>query len=220
MSVQLFGNELYNIPITNIPGINSAKTISMWINTASFTASTWSTFNIYCNPSQSNPSAIQIGCRADGKIGTWNFGGTYLVSATAPSVNVWFHYTYTHDGNKAHQLFLNGVLSTSASTSISTNTTYAVTIGNNYWSEAFSGYLEDIRIYNRVLAANEIQSIYSIRGADYINNGLIGQWTCVGTKSSAASTLKNIGSTTNVNDAALSTGSPLFDSTYLKSRYF
>jgi hypothetical protein len=43
-------------------------------------------------------------------------------------------------------------------------------------SNPFEGELYDIRIYNRVLAAPEVQTIYNARGMDGIVAGLLHRW--------------------------------------------
>jgi hypothetical protein len=52
-------------------------------------------------------------------------------------------------------------------------------IGGRYGEfvgEAANGIMEDVRVYNRVLSAKEIQTIYTCKGSDGIFEGLVNRW--------------------------------------------
>jgi len=197
---------LNNIPITNSP-----KTIMMWVKNSDFTSTTRNWLSVVYG----TVSAHQFGCRQDGLIGVWNYGGQYIVSSTAPAINTWFHMVYTFDGNKTHNLYINGVL-------INSNTNFTLTswainaiqLGGDQWNEFLSGYMEDIRIYNRVLSLTEITSIYKTRGVDGIIYGLVSWWDCCGVSGASVTTV--IDKSISSNDGTVTTGAPTWDGTYIK----
>ena len=100
-----------------------------------------------------------------------NVTATYVVRAAEPSVsldargpsplavNTWTHLAATYDGSML-RLYVNG-------TQVGTRTVAGPLLtssgvlrlgGNSVWGEYFSGRLDEIRIYNRALSADEIQT--------------------------------------------------------------
>jgi glucose/arabinose dehydrogenase/PKD repeat protein len=88
-------------------------------------------------------------------------GGTNRTAEAASGLpaNVWTHVTGTYDGT-AVRLFINGVLAatTPVTGPISTSTGPLRIGGNQLWGEHFQGRIDEVRVYNRALAANEIQT--------------------------------------------------------------
>jgi hypothetical protein len=74
-------------------------------------------------------------------------------------LNTWSHVAATYDG-AALRLYVNGVLaSTRAVTGGITQSANPLRIGgNNIWGEFFNGLIDEVRIYNRALTAQEIQA--------------------------------------------------------------
>ena len=77
----------------------------------------------------------------------------------AVAMNTWTHLATTSDGATL-KLYVNGVLASSkaAAGSIKTSAGVLRIGGNSIWGEYFSGLIDEVRIYNRALAASEIQS--------------------------------------------------------------
>src|SRR5262249_26764774 len=69
------------------------------------------------------------------------------------------HLAATYDGSNIN-FYVNGVLagSGSATGTITTSTGALRFGGNSIWGEFFSGLIDEIRVYNRVLSLPEIQS--------------------------------------------------------------
>ena len=112
--------------------------------------------------------------------------GTTQFTAASGNFNKWFHITCTYDGSTV-RVYVNGVQQGTASVSgtifSSTNT---ITIGR--WSGAstdfFRGSIDDVRIYNRALSAQEVALLYALGSANAahsntvtLNTGLVGYWT-------------------------------------------
>ena len=82
--------------------------------------------------------------------------------------NQWTHFAWVINGT-SWTGYINGQVTgiphTGTYTS-PTNTTYTIGIGNNNSgvADSFPGFLQDFRVYNRVLTAAEVTSIYNYRG--------------------------------------------------------
>jgi hypothetical protein len=76
----------------------------------------------------------------------------------------WVHGVTTFDNlTGAIQLYINGTLVQSGTLTAGSigNNTYPLGIGRDgRWSDKFTGSVDDVRIYNRVLSANEIALLY------------------------------------------------------------
>ena len=73
--------------------------------------------------------------------------------------NQWTHLASTYDGTM-QRLYVNGneIASRSQSGVIQSSDGKLRLGGNNVWGEFFRGYIDEVRVYNRALAANEIQA--------------------------------------------------------------
>jgi hypothetical protein len=84
-----------------------------------------------------------------------------------PAINSWYHITVTRSNNEV-KLYINGSLKVTQNTEnhapfYTTGPGSHFTIGSRYNSEQFAtGKIDDIRIYNRVLNADEVYSLYGI----------------------------------------------------------
>jgi hypothetical protein len=115
-------------------------------------------------------AALLSGQRADGATGAWN------------DTN-WRHVAFTWLANDATgiKLYFNGVqdANTGSSVGYTSITGYPSTpirFGDTSPASAANwllGGLDDIRIYNRILALAEIQTIVTCRGTDTVRNGLL-----------------------------------------------
>jgi PKD repeat protein len=74
-------------------------------------------------------------------------------------LNQWAHLVATYDGN-VQQLYVNGVLVASRNQAglIPTSDGALRIGGNNILGEFFQGYIDEVRIYNRALTADEVSS--------------------------------------------------------------
>lgn len=146
----------------------------LWMNIPSYstTISPIGSFN-------SGNTAFQIGAR-NNTLTVWQWGGGTIVLANpTPPTNEWFHCAYVWDGS-TNYLYINGSLNNT-----STNTPQSGTL-NQIWTNGYTTGgsaetgtdfgLTDYRIYNRVLSSLEVETIYTVQGADQIINGLVGRW--------------------------------------------
>lgn len=112
-------------------------------------------------------------------------GGNYLRAYASPAAStVWEHWLLTYDGSSAVsgvKMYKNGVSQSifAAIDSLSATTvgTGVLNIGGEANSGDFNGLIEDVRIYNRVLSAGEIETLANSK-IKYgpVGNGLVGYW--------------------------------------------
>jgi hypothetical protein len=106
-------------------------------------------------------------------------GAGHVVASTVQPLNTWIHCVASYDGD-TQRLYINGLLADSSSG-----------VGIFDWDEAFfsegigghqydpgnpmdyrfNGKIDDVRIYNRALSADEIQKLYVTEGG--LNAGLV-----------------------------------------------
>lgn len=114
--------------------------------------------------------------------------------------DILYFYCMTYDGSDV-RLYLDGELvDTDSRTGNITNTDSPDTvIGTDSYqitTRQFDGIIEDVRIYNRALSPAEVATIYSARGRDSINYGLLHRWLLneqsSGVSASGSNTVKDM----------------------------
>jgi hypothetical protein len=92
--------------------------------------------------------------------GTFTAGRQHTPGPTALPVNSWSHLAATYDGGTV-RLYVNGtVVASQAQTTPLTTSTGPLSIGGSVaYGEFFQGVLDELRLYNRALAAGEIQTV-------------------------------------------------------------
>ncbi len=123
--------------------LNGWKTVLMKEQTGF--ASYW----LYANDDASRPANVV------------NVGGTLrqLSAGSHLPTNTWTHLAATYDGS-TQKLYVNGVLvgSRSQTGAIALSSGALRIGGNSLWGEYFTGYIDEVRIYNRALSQAEIAS--------------------------------------------------------------
>ena len=156
----LFNNDSLHLDSTNF-ALNQFS-ISAWFNTSTATAYYASIFSHFVSTGVPNFTGYWIGLRGDSAC-------FFLADGTTPGFDLKSNNTY-NDGNwhliagtyssGQAKLYVDGILQNSSNYFI--NLLPSVTeIGNNQYSEAFHGKIDDIGIWNRALTAQEVASIYS-----------------------------------------------------------
>lgn len=99
---------------------------------------------------------------AGGSNNLWGFfiGAEYRISHAAPSNSVWTHVVLTW-GTAGSVLYFNGVSKASNGSQPAAFNQTGLTIGGSSGGAAYyNGQMDDIRIYNRPLAASEVMAMY------------------------------------------------------------
>ena len=114
-------------------------------------------------------------------------GGASLDSASVIPLNTWTYVAGVYNGSSAY-VYINGVLNNSKSASGDVaDSTGDLWIGDNAEaSQPFSGFIDEFRIYNRALSAEEIAEHYRVGAArlkpntpltNKFTSGLVGYWS-------------------------------------------
>ena len=128
----------------------------MWINAAAI--------GTYITAFSQGTGWIQLVVQASGVLGCSVNGLAYFNSSATLSANTWYHVGFTSVG-QAQKLYINGTQDGSASQTPAVGASAAHInhgrIGaHNAGSNAWNGLIDDVRIYQRTLSANEVAAIY------------------------------------------------------------
>jgi hypothetical protein len=151
-------NDWITVADSDALDLSTAMTLEAWVNPASLTGwrnvllkegGTGMAYELYAqNPDVSRPAAYA----------TLN-GAIRGITGTAPMpANTWSHLAVTYDGANM-RLYVNGALvRTVARTGVIAATNGPLHIGGNavWGGEFFAGAIDEVRIYNRALSAQEI----------------------------------------------------------------
>lgn len=147
-----------------------------------------------------------------------------LVSTLFITAGIQYHITCTYTTGDVLTLYVNGVLNSTRSTGNSTPAAAPFRIGTTnttprtYWS----GVIEDVRIYSRVLTGDEAFSIYASEGSDTMYDGILNRWLL--NDGSSGSTVSGIGSVKDYIDIgfrfspAAGAAAPLYSESLLRTR--
>jgi hypothetical protein len=144
----------------NLTNLNAGDiSISVWCYPSNFTVP-----HIICH--QWNSRGPMLDIYNETSSGSWEVGsGATIDSPTGFTSNTWMHIVVTATGSPVQlAMWTNGVVAkTGSKTRTDCVGTEVFKLGGqtdgslNYWR----GMLDDIRIYNRVLSSNEIQTLYA-----------------------------------------------------------
>ncbi|HLY11675.1 MAG TPA: LamG domain-containing protein [Planctomycetota bacterium] len=140
-------------PTEGLPSTNAAQTLSFWLK---WTKLPTHTETVICMADKRVSGGLQAGFR-DGTLCFWRWGGLVLMTAPVPSLDAWHHLAYTYDGTQ-HLLYIDGKLASQSTAAAPAGVIGRCEFGR-YWAlknEAFSGQLDDVRIYKRALAEAEL----------------------------------------------------------------
>ena len=156
-------NSYVTAGVTGLSNIGSSQTVSWWLTVPSIPTVVQTIISIEGPYAGGAPSAAIYPGFRNSMVGVWKTGGGLLVSATPPSANEWHHYAYTVDGS-THRLYIDGVeRASSLQPSGQNGTPNSLQFGRCCGgSQYFSGFLDEVRIYNRALSQAEIQIVMNM----------------------------------------------------------
>ncbi|HEY6730298.1 MAG TPA: LamG-like jellyroll fold domain-containing protein [Solirubrobacterales bacterium] len=148
-------NDRVDVPDAASLDLTNAMTLEAWVKPT--TNASWRT--VMLKERGTNDLVYALYSSNGSKPRAENFTGAENTAAgtAALALNAWSHLAATYDGTNL-RFYVNGVLVTTKATSGSMpNTANPLRIGGNaVWGEYFSGLIDEVRIYNRVLSATEI----------------------------------------------------------------
>jgi len=160
-------------------------TISAWIKTSSVAED--AIFGAYNPSSPYQGYGFEIGAVTAGKLGYWSGGnGAWVESNSTVNDGVWHHAVVTVSGTTA-SFYKDGIVDGTPTTQVPNTVSLvraigAVSGGGGNWT----GYIDDVRVYNRALSADEIKRLYRIGATlkintsinnDSLTRGLVGYWS-------------------------------------------
>jgi len=154
-SAYTFSGGYISVPMSADLNITSNRTFSCWF----YAAGNQTGGRIY----ESTVGNSGIGTYSGNTMDAWYVGNTHECNVTGLSfiLNQWNHLVYTtEDSTGIGRVFLNGVLAASRTGAVLTasqnwtNKFLRFGIGNS--GEVFYGAIDDVRIYNRNISANEV----------------------------------------------------------------
>ena len=175
------GNQSVNLGTFNVPAGLSTFSITAWVNPD--TVGNPDEFVVVAKGNTTGNTAVyklQMEDGGNGNVMRGIINSDVLDGVTGLSAGVWTFVGLTYDGaNK--RLYLNGVQdATDAQTGTVSQTADAVRIAAVFTGSSdrreWDGLLDDIRFYNRTLSANEMLTMFTLRGKDRIFNGMIDRW--------------------------------------------
>ena len=164
-----FNGTTQYVSVANNSSLSSTSqlSISVWVNeTASKANATVVDKELYLNGTSNSGYFLRIYSLTP--LFYIDNNTQYGVSASSPiTAGIWHHLVGTYDGS-TFNLYVDGVLSNSNSIGshpISTNTgILAIGRTAQIVSYLFNGSIDDVRIYNRALSANEVYRISKGKG--------------------------------------------------------
>jgi hypothetical protein len=146
-----------SVGTTSMPAGGSARSVTAWFNLDS-TVGTQQFLNL--RDVTGTNTILGLGIKS-AMVQAWGAGGLVYAQVSPPSIGTWHFVAYTFDGT-THSLSVDGG---APGISTVTNTAGAVaiaTIGSRDGAtELYGGQLDDLRMYNVALAADEILALYN-----------------------------------------------------------
>jgi hypothetical protein len=160
-------NSKVNIPATAPLNLTSALTISAWIYPTGWGSNNSGQGRIFQKRSQNagyffnlySTSTVSNGLRFSPN----NGNGSITSNSNAVTLNQWQHVVVTYAGTSG-TIYVNGVaVGSGSATAINDNAAISAAIGANVSDslQKFQGSIDDVRVYNRALSANDVQTLYS-----------------------------------------------------------
>jgi len=139
-------------------------TIEMWIRSAEDLTSALSDHRVFADKSQGGNVGFRIVYNETGAlfIDTDRNEGTGGRASYACSLDedVWYHIIGTRNSANELFLYLNGEYKASDTAQMSSSAAKNLWIGNGMTNRYFNGTIDEVRIYNRALSADEIKAHY------------------------------------------------------------
>ncbi len=159
-------------------------------NQSSFSAGAWikTTSSTLMNVFGGNAGAALFMSVYNNKAAWYNGSGWFYSTVNVNDGN-WHYIYYTLNSGSLYSIYVDGVLSNSISASSSSFYTYGKNISyigrrGNATDRYFNGSIDEVRIYDRALYAEEIKDQYE--GNNFSSNGLVGYWNLDDAKSGKA----------------------------------
>jgi Concanavalin A-like lectin/glucanases superfamily/PA14 domain len=161
-ALSLNGASAYgSMGATSLPANNAVQSLTAWAKFGSSTASQ----SIVALTRTASSSGNQLGL-GGGNVRAFQYGGTDMVTKTAPTDGLWHHLAYTYDGTTERLYIDGGTPATATGIAHQTATPDASWIGtSNGGADFFNGQVDDVRVYNVALSAAQVAALAAGRYA-------------------------------------------------------
>lgn len=177
-SLDLTANTMSSTPtnriIYNVPySLQLPLTFSLWIYLSVSVSNFVNVFSLGSSANGTNVIQMFLNGAAQLYVDIYSNNTNYNIPAgtsTVIAANRWYHLSVVVEARANSLLYINGILAASSSSAYPSDT-FLSSVGNatntfglgyqtgvNNW--AFKGYMDDVRIYNRVLSATQINQLY------------------------------------------------------------
>lgn len=153
---------LASCPLTAGTGTPTSFTISLWV----YPSSSPSPQVLYCQSDGSGSyTNLELSLDSTNHV-VYSSGGSTLTSTGTLTTSVWNHVVLVRSGS-SETLYLNYIQQDSDNTAANAPGTSSVTMATfgeaypTYTTGQFTGYLDQIRVYNRALTAAEVNQLYN-----------------------------------------------------------
>ena len=165
------GTQRATLPASAFDGISSALTLSMWVF-GDFTGNDPPATTIFRAENDDNNRLLNIHLPWSNSDVYWEFGDvsgrdTLREGATASQfAGQWNLWTFNKDGNGVMSAYVNGQLVGTRSSGRSLPEITSVILGSDGGSGGYQGRVDDVRLYNYALDADETLALFN----SYTNN--------------------------------------------------
>ncbi len=161
-------NDFIEIPGLPVFGSGDEYTVVGWFFQGPYYGSDVgivSSENEPANPEDGSTTGFEVFLSPyDCDYGLYCVGGAEADGDLRPGINFseWYNFAYVYDGSNA-KLYLNGVGNNVSSTSLTDTTDSSWFVGAFYHGTEgyFDGFIDEVRLYNRALTAQEVEDIYN-----------------------------------------------------------
>jgi len=185
-----------------LPVSNHPRTVCAWANPSSLPAGTWQTIADF-GESGGTDKRFFLGFLGNTQAVYQTFTTILQSPANMIQLNIWAHHCVTHDGTNL-TLYLNGKVTQTAPKTLTT-LDGVFRIGSNVSNTViFQGKIDDVRIYNRALSADQIRQL-----AVQVPTGLVARYDFTGDSNDVSgfgNNLTNNGAVYNANGGRFGTG--------------
>jgi hypothetical protein len=135
-----------------LPALNAPHSIAFWMRYGTL----GTTYQVAVGFGDGGTGRLKLGLRSS-SIAIWR-NGTAIVAIGAPAAG-WHHVVYTFDGT-TQRLYVDGTMGSASTQAPDAGAVTSARLGTQQsGTERFTGDLDDVRVYDRALSANEVSSL-------------------------------------------------------------
>ena len=149
------------VPTSPITPYQQNRTVSVWFNAGSFPASDNMGLVITGNSVNPLTPMWELNIKAGNGLDIYHGGNHYTVVSSGINTGEWHHFVYTYNHSAGvFKGYVDGIEKLSQSVSDADYTRNNIYLATGYFGK-YEGFIDDARIYNRVLSADEVEHLYN-----------------------------------------------------------